>query len=282
MKKRFLSLILAGLMILSSAVISVSASEDYSYGYFMAVIKPEFSSDLEKTVSSLSFYNVESIDIISEPDSSQGALVIWLTTDTKEGFDEAYEHFGKEECVDRLIKDVLCGDTEEPTEEEIMKAAYLAPFDTDGDGNVTASDARFVLRAAVGLEELTENQEKALGLKKDEDVSADDARKVLRASVGLEDIPDFIINTEIGKEVSVGGLLCSGGAGYYWEVSGAENKFEVKERSFETAIGKTGGAVRYYYIFTPSEKGGYTITFSYKDARDHKTVEDFTLNINVG
>lgn len=189
MKKRFLSLILAGLMILSSAVISVSASEDYSYGYFMAVIKPEFSSDLEKTVSSLSFYNVESIDIISEPDSSPGALVIWLTTDTKEGFDEAYEHFGKEECVDRLIKDVFCGDTDDPAGEETAGKTDLGLYDTDGDGRVTASDARFVLRAAVGLEKLTEEQKKALGLEKDADVSAADARKVLRASVGLEEIP---------------------------------------------------------------------------------------------
>ena len=192
MKKRFLSLILAGLMILSSAVISVSASEDYSYGHFMAVIKPEFSSDLEKTVSSLSFYNVESIDIISEPDSSQGALVIWLTTDTKEGFDEAYEHFGKEECVDRLIKDVLCGDTDDPAGEETAGKTDPKPYDTDGDGRVTASDARLVLRAAVGLEKLTEEQKKALGLEKDADASAADARKVLRASVGLEEIPVLI------------------------------------------------------------------------------------------
>ena len=194
MKKMFLSLILAGLMILSSAVISVSASEDYSYGYFMAVIKPEFSSDLEKTVSSLSFYNVESIDIISEPDSSPGALVIWLTTDTKEGFDEAYEHFGKEECVDRLIKDVLCGDTKDPSEGETAETVKLSAFDVDGNSKVTAADARLVLRAAVGLEDFTENQKKALGLNRENDVSANDARKVLRASVGLEEIPVLIVN----------------------------------------------------------------------------------------
>ncbi len=193
MKKRLLSLIFAVVMVFSLTVISASAYEDYSYGHFMAVIKPEFSFDLERIVSTLDFYNVSTIDIISEPSASEGVLVIWLTTDTEEGFNDAYEHFGKEECVDRLIKSALCGDTDDPTEEE---TADLAPFDTDGDGKVTASDARLVLRAAVGLETFTENQKRALGLEKDDAVSAADARKVLRISVGLEEILVLIAYAE--------------------------------------------------------------------------------------
>ena len=39
-----------------------------------------------------------------------------------------------------------------------------AKGDVDGDGEITASDARLCLRAAVGLEELTKEQWAAAGL----------------------------------------------------------------------------------------------------------------------
>lgn len=62
--------------------------------------------------------------------------------------------------------------------------------DIDGDGSLTSSDARFVLRASVGLETLSDNLKKIADADGDGTVTASDARLVLRASVGLEVLTD--------------------------------------------------------------------------------------------
>ena len=63
---------------------------------------------------------------------------------------------------------------------------YKAPIikgDADGDGKITAADARLILRAAVGLEEVSLERGDMDG---DGKITAADAREVLRDSVGLE------------------------------------------------------------------------------------------------
>lgn len=57
--------------------------------------------------------------------------------------------------------------------------------DVDGDTAVTPSDARFVLRHAVGLEDFTEAQKAIADLDHDGEVTPADARLVLRLAVGL-------------------------------------------------------------------------------------------------
>ncbi len=59
--------------------------------------------------------------------------------------------------------------------------------DADGNGKITAADARYSLRASVGLEAVTEELLALLDVNKDKAVTAADARLILRASVGLED-----------------------------------------------------------------------------------------------
>ena len=60
-----------------------------------------------------------------------------------------------------------------------------APGDIDGDGSVTATDARYALRASVGLESLSDAQKILADYDKNGSVEAADARMVLRVSVGL-------------------------------------------------------------------------------------------------
>lgn len=57
--------------------------------------------------------------------------------------------------------------------------------DADCDGNITASDARFVLRCSVNLEEYTDLQKKISDANDDGYLTAADARIILRYSVGL-------------------------------------------------------------------------------------------------
>ncbi len=59
--------------------------------------------------------------------------------------------------------------------------------DVDNSGNVDASDARTVLRASVGLEELSPYQQKLADADGDSAISSSDARLILRTSVGLEE-----------------------------------------------------------------------------------------------
>ena len=73
--------------------------------------------------------------------------------------------------------------------------------DVDGNGLVAVSDARLVLRQAVGLEKLSDVFVKAAVLSfSSENVTVSDARRVLRAAVGLENTHDWI---ELLKKPSV-------------------------------------------------------------------------------
>ncbi len=60
--------------------------------------------------------------------------------------------------------------------------------DVDGDGEVSAADARLSLRACVGLEDYAPGSYRFVNADYDEDgeISASDARMILRTAVGLE------------------------------------------------------------------------------------------------
>ena len=68
------------------------------------------------------------------------------------------------------------------------KEQYYRLGDFDLDGEITAADARMVLRAAVGLETLTDFQKLISDYDGNGDISAADARMVLRTCVGLETV----------------------------------------------------------------------------------------------
>ena len=67
------------------------------------------------------------------------------------------------------------------------QATAAAKGDVDGDGRVTASDARLALRASVGLESYAVGSVKytAADYNSDGKITAEDARAILRISVGL-------------------------------------------------------------------------------------------------
>lgn len=59
--------------------------------------------------------------------------------------------------------------------------------DVDGDGKITAEDARLTLRASVGSEKLSEEQTKRADVDGDGKLTASDARTILRKATGLEE-----------------------------------------------------------------------------------------------
>lgn len=62
--------------------------------------------------------------------------------------------------------------------------------DVDSDGKITASDARLVLRASVGLEKFSIKQIISADTDGNPGITASDARLILRASVGLESLTE--------------------------------------------------------------------------------------------
>ena len=65
---------------------------------------------------------------------------------------------------------------------------YFSKGDVDGNGTITANDARQTLRAAVGLVKLSGMTLFAGDADRNDEISANDARLILRASVGLENL----------------------------------------------------------------------------------------------
>ena len=71
-----------------------------------------------------------------------------------------------------------------------MSALAGMTGDVDANGKVDSTDARLALRAAVGLDTLTEDAKKAADVDFNNTVDATDARFILRAAVGLEKLPE--------------------------------------------------------------------------------------------
>ena len=59
--------------------------------------------------------------------------------------------------------------------------------DANGDGSVTAEDARLTLRAAVRLDSPSDYARLAMDVDSDGSITAGDAREILRTAVGLTD-----------------------------------------------------------------------------------------------
>lgn len=81
--------------------------------------------------------------------------------------------------------------TKEPEEDEEEENQHpdelvIGMGDVDGDGRVTAADARLILRRAAQIVEFTMQQEANADVDKDGKITAMDARFVLRVAAGLE------------------------------------------------------------------------------------------------
>lgn len=80
--------------------------------------------------------------------------------------------------------------TEEEYENELASRGHWG--DLDADGEITASDARLCLRAAVGLETLSGYMAARADFDNKGHLTAGDARTVLRLAVGLDALPDVL------------------------------------------------------------------------------------------
>lgn len=105
----------------------------------------------------------------------------------------------------------------------------LIPGDVDGNGKTEATDARLALRAAVGLDVLSEDEKIAADVDHNGTVDATDARLILRSAVGLEKLPESPTQNEV-SESSEYDILRSGSfyiTGTLIDSTGAESPMEI-------------------------------------------------------
>ena len=75
------------------------------------------------------------------------------------------------------------------TKPDGTKLTVIVKGDNDGDGDISAADARLALRQAVGLERFNDWQLAASLVGGGAEITAAEARMILRAAVGLEELP---------------------------------------------------------------------------------------------
>lgn len=148
--------------------------------------------------------------------------------------------------------------------------------DINGDGAVSAVDARKCLRTVAGLEkDFDFIQEIAADINGDGKLSAVDARIVLQMVVGTKTV-DTVVDTIMGDGVVIGPIQYSEGTAYYWQYEIDKDGLTVLERDFDdSAPGTIGGIVRKYFAFTPEAKGTYTINFKLANAKQTEIIDEF-------
>lgn len=126
--------------------------------------------------------------------------------------------------------------------------------DIDGDGSVSAADARLALRASVGLESFTDEQTLSADIDANGTVTAADARLILRASVGLETLPE--LPEEPADIIFMGHKVDSDCIGIEKGITCIDPECEcggsVVMPSFNELVNalKTPGSTNYFYGFT--------------------------------
>lgn len=91
----------------------------------------------------------------------------------------------------RWISDKEIEDSKRLEREQYIKDNHLG--DPDGDGKTTASDARYVLRSAIGLEEADMEKLRRVDYYGTGIVSSETARTTLRIATGLDSLYDILL-----------------------------------------------------------------------------------------
>ncbi len=158
----------------------------------------------------------------------------------------------------------------------VAQASTVRVGDANGDGEITAGDARIALRLSVGLDKASYTAKIYADADADGEVTAGDARTLLRISVGLEPesvlatvnfktptfsrYPDAYHLTEItaytGEPVFIPGVVCREGEEAVWESSDS-TAVSVSESGEYTALKKgfsciicTVGSEKFYFAVT--------------------------------
>lgn len=118
------------------------------------------------------------------------------------------------ECPAQMVKNASEWTEFKNKVKTILNKETVIAGDVDGDGKVTAADARLALRASVGSEKLTEQQKAAADVDGDGKVTAADSREILRMATGQTTQTPYLV------KVTADSLNIRKGAGTKYAITG--------------------------------------------------------------
>ena len=152
----------------------------------------------------------------------------------------------------------------------LLEAASLGAMkplagDPDGDGLITAADAREALRAAVGLPTATPYP-LTCDADGDGDVTSADARLILRAAVGLErEAMRVRVPVLTSGRTLVGAVEEHTDGGYRLTAESDSEDLGVEQIELDLALPGTVGESRFFlFMFSTKTPGAYRVTLTEK------------------
>ncbi len=168
--------------------------------------------------------------------------------------------------------------------ENVLSAfATLRTGDVNGDGKVSAMDARRCLQLVAENKLYIEvKQKSAADINGDGTISALDARRVLQAASGMTTI-DTAVTTDLNWGVIIGPLQMPGGTQYAWKCEINADGLSVNQKFFIVSNDPEiiGGPVNQYFIFTPEKTGTYTISFELSNIKQTDVLDEFNVILTV-
>lgn len=153
--------------------------------------------------------------------------------------------------------------------------------DVNGDGEVSAADARLCLRAAAQLEALIENQSNAADIDNKSGITSADARQILRIAANLDVNENMNIETTADWGFIIGPLNSAGSGRYFWQCEIDSEGLAVIEEKIDSPDGKDGAPVTSFFVFTPEKTGRYTITLKLADSKQEEVIDEFKVDVLV-
>ncbi len=158
--------------------------------------------------------------------------------------------------------------------------------DVNGDRNVSASDARLVLRHSAKIKLLEETKISSADVDRNGKITAGDARTVLRVAAKLESFKPVEFNVATNVSYELGTLQSLSDAGYLWICSVPdENVIEVTGK-FESSVDNTGklpeeiidgASVLQTFTVKANKPGRYEIIFEHKRPWNNELLDKFSF-----
>ncbi len=169
------------------------------------------------------------------------------------------------------------------SEKVLSSSAVSRKGDVNFDGKVTAVDARLCLQAVASPDLILSllPQEKIADVNNDGKITAVDARILLQDVAGMAEVVTYA-QAEKGGSLVVGPLRSTEGTPYYWQCDVDKSGINFFERLFDDSTTESiGGPINQYFIFTPENKGTYTIEFKLANANQTEIIDEFSCNLTV-
>lgn len=175
----------------------------------------------------------------------------------------------------------------EKTEEQTMFTVDPTVWgDLNGDGYVTAGDARACLRVAAMLDTLTDKQKAAADIYGNGEITARNARKILRVAAKLDIFDCYTVTISVGEKFTVKKLMTAGSGSYTWQCAGNSNSGltfseTMMNDSPSDIVIAPGKPAEQIFTFTANAIGQYELNFQLKTSWFDHIEKEFKMIVVV-